>query len=351
VLEKFFMIRDADREYEGYCPYQVIPYSALPEYSEPPTAQVQAWMSTGEVGGYAVNAFGPRQLATAKHIGVGVGALVHLNDGTQRHVTAVTTNPDGHDVSVLTVDGDLPTWSTVTPMTNWRPADAMFIAGGMTGGAEVRDVANELRGWYWAGQAGTLHWTRTSIKYAKQPTEQYEVGFDPEAGSFAMTGGDSGGGFYIMDTAGDWHLQGIGVGIYSHNGSLLIDGAHTSQFKPATGATNVPYSGSEMAMPRTWLRSLLPTPGDTDFSGAVDFADLVALARNYGDAGSWSGGDFNGDGLVDFFDLTELAQNYGGGPLDISDFERFGVVPEPTLTALVVAAPALLLRRSRRPVH
>lgn len=329
----------------------MIPYSTLPEYSEPAAAQVQAWKSTAEVGGFAVNAFGPRQLATAKHIGIGVGALVHLSDGSERHVTAVTTNPDGRDVSVLTVDGDLPTWSTVTPMTNWQPADAMFIAGGVTAGAEVRDASDQLRGWHWAGQGSTLHWTRSSTKYAKQPTEQYEIGFDPEIGSFAMTGGDSGGGFYIMDTAGQWHLQGIGVGIYSHNGSLLVDGAPTSQFRPATGATNVTYSGSEMAMPRTWLRSLLPGPGDADFSGAVDFADLIALAHNYGGTGTWSGGDFTGDGLVNFFDLTELARSYGGGPLDISGFERLGIVPEPTLTALVIGAPALLLGRRRRPVH
>ena len=313
-------------------------------------------MSTGQVGGYAVNAFGPRQMATAKHIGVGVGALVSLNDGSTRRVISVNAAPDGRDVTVLTVDNDLPTWSTVTPVTNWQPADAMFVSGGLTGGAEVRDASDQLRGWFWAGQGARLHWTRSNTKYAKQPTEQYEVIFEPENGSFAMTGGDSGGGFYIKDAAGRWHLQGIGVGIYSHSGSLLVDGAQTSQFKPAGGATNAPYSGSELAMPRAWLTGLMPTIGDADFSGAVEFNDLIALAQNYGETGTWSGGDFNGDGLVNFVDLTQLAQNYDPGPFDVSDFERLGfagigIVPEPTLAVLVVGAPVLFIRRRRRPLQ
>ena len=53
-------------------------------------------------------------------------------------------------------------------------------------------------------------------------------------------------------------------------------------------------------------------PGDADGDGKVDFADLVLVARHYGQTGvTWSQGDFNGDGSVGFDDLLIVARNYG----------------------------------------
>ena len=52
--------------------------------------------------------------------------------------------------------------------------------------------------------------------------------------------------------------------------------------------------------------------GDANLDGAVDFTDLVTLARHYGSSGAtWSTGDFDADGTIDFADLTALARNYG----------------------------------------
>jgi len=52
--------------------------------------------------------------------------------------------------------------------------------------------------------------------------------------------------------------------------------------------------------------------GDANLDGQVGFADLVALARNYGRSNAnWDQGDFNYDGKVDFADLVTLARNYG----------------------------------------
>ena len=51
--------------------------------------------------------------------------------------------------------------------------------------------------------------------------------------------------------------------------------------------------------------------GDADGNGAVDFADLVRLARNFGKQNAdWSQGDFNYDGQVNFDDLLLLARHY-----------------------------------------
>lgn len=51
--------------------------------------------------------------------------------------------------------------------------------------------------------------------------------------------------------------------------------------------------------------------GDANRDRAVNFDDLLALARNYGQAGkTLSEGDADGDGTVDFNDLLALARNY-----------------------------------------
>jgi hypothetical protein len=55
----------------------------------------------------------------------------------------------------------------------------------------------------------------------------------------------------------------------------------------------------------------LTLPGDANHDGAVNFGDLLTLARNYGGTGrSWLQGDFTGDGVVNFSDLLVLARNY-----------------------------------------
>ena len=54
--------------------------------------------------------------------------------------------------------------------------------------------------------------------------------------------------------------------------------------------------------------------GDVNLSGAVDFADLLKLAQDYGATGAtWDQGDLNYDGVVNFADLLLLSQNYGQG--------------------------------------
>jgi len=52
--------------------------------------------------------------------------------------------------------------------------------------------------------------------------------------------------------------------------------------------------------------------GDVNLDGKVGFADLVAVARNYGKTGrNWDQGDQNYDGAVGFDDLVTVARNYG----------------------------------------
>lgn len=55
--------------------------------------------------------------------------------------------------------------------------------------------------------------------------------------------------------------------------------------------------------------------GDTDLDGDVDFADFLALSRNFedGPGKTWADGDFTGDGQVLFADFLILSGNFNGG--------------------------------------
>lgn len=322
----------------------MIPFNALPQSTLPEVPALrQPWLSTGVAAGFAVNAIGPRQMATARHTGLGVGSLVRLNDGTTRTVVSASTTPDV-DVTVLTVDTDLPTWCPVREVTLFQPVDAMFISAGHVPGDPVVNLAGQTRGWFWGGQRGTLHWTRSETAYARYTLQDYEVTFREMPGSFAVTAGDSGGGFYSMDSNGQWFLQGIAVGYFLYNGDLLVNGLNTSQFRPAAAPFNLPYQGNRMLMPRAWLRSFIPATGDANFDGTVNFDDLMQLCQSYGAAGTWSNGDFSGDGLVNFDDIVLLGQHYSGSPSDLQILQST-LAPEPS--SMLCLTPFALCRRRR----
>jgi hypothetical protein len=107
-------------------------------------------------------------------------------------------------------------------------------------------------------------------------------------------------------------------------------------------------------------------PGDANRDGKVDFADLLALAKNYNQDSNTddpsASGDFNGDGKVDFTDLLTLAKHYNltdliDGetvelpqiPFDLGFGPAMSGVPEPsTATLLLGGLIAPLLARRRR---
>lgn len=95
--------------------------------------------------------------------------------------------------------------------------------------------------------------------------------------------------------------------------------------------------------------------GDTNLSGNVDFTDLLAVARAFGQTNQfWFNGDSNHDGTVDFSDLLDIARNFGPAAIDSTPFgDEFAgawslalsVVPEPATLAVMSFAVMLLGRR------
>ncbi len=103
-------------------------------------------------------------------------------------------------------------------------------------------------------------------------------------------------------------------------------------YTPSSGNPNVDVSTT---IAETFIKIL---PGDTNLDGKVDFADLVAVAQNYGGHHKLrSQGDLTDDGNVDFADLVQVAQNYGqpqAAPLPAP-------APLPTSSSKVPAAKPL----------
>jgi hypothetical protein len=96
-------------------------------------------------------------------------------------------------------------------------------------------------------------------------------------------------------------------------------------------------------------------PGDANFDGKVDAADLGALAIHWQSAGDYSMGDFNFDGTVNVRDLIMLAQHWSGPPSLPALSDALGLpvtaVPEPGSAVLLIATTsAACCRRTRRTV-
>ena len=111
----------------------------------------------------------------------------------------------------------------------------------------------------------------------------------------------------------------------------------------------------------TAVQLIVTLPGDTNLDHHVDFNDLLALAKSYGQTSgtAWAKGDFDYNGSVDFNDLLLLAKNYNGVAAGSGDARLSAVfaadwwsrssVPEPiSLTALACLAMTMRRRRPSR---
>jgi hypothetical protein len=103
----------------------------------------------------------------------------------------------------------------------------------------------------------------------------------------------------------------------------------------------------------------LRLPGDANFDGRVDSADLLVARRHLGNRAAsvtWAEGDFNFDGRVSAADFILLRRNFGTSiptpALAAAQALASAPLPEPGSASVVaLAATAVLLRRRRRPTR
>lgn len=168
----------------------------------------------------------------------------------------------------------------------------------------------------------------------------------------------NGGTFEVLPTAVPAH------GAYTWDilsAGLALTGRFTTLTLPPDEPGATGRTWSTVYTPYTFSVGLT-IPGDTDYTGLVNFSDLLTLARHYNTTDAqWTDGDFNRDGLVNFSDLLALARHYNqsapasipgaSAQLDADLATAFAAtVPEPTSLALVAAAAISLATRRRRTV-
>lgn len=85
------------------------------------------------------------------------------------------------------------------------------------------------------------------------------------------------------------------------------------QAQSLTDANQIQLDGNGDGRPGgDYIYNFFSLTGDVNHDAAVNFADLLTLAQNYGSkTATFAQGDLNYDGVVNFADLLILAQNYG----------------------------------------
>lgn len=165
-----------------------------------------------------------------------------------------------------------------------------------------------------------------------------------------------------------------GFGFFGTGGTIAITGSRTGQigdkYELISYASGFAFGGgptiaNALAVQNggQWVKwfdhdgftlAVAGPTGDATLDGRVDFADLLAMAQNYGLTGNWSTGDFSGDGLINFDDLLLIAQHYGQSAISAQgrefDFSADwalarSVAPEPASLGLLACGTTLRCRR------
>jgi len=121
----------------------------------------------------------------------------------------------------------------------------------------------------------------------------------------------------------------------------------TSLSNYADDSATISYRGlAEVRFYGEEVTTLVIVPGDADRDGDVDDADAQRLAENWGATtlnplydSWWKMGDFNEDEKVNAADAAILTANFG------YDSTEGAPVPEPSLMAILLGLPLVLLRR------
>ena len=198
----------------------------------------------------------------------------------------------------------------------------------------------------------------TSLTLGTTPT----VG-DPTVGTINLT---NNGLIYDYDAAtgtsqASNFAAAVSLGLITSN---PVDASHVLAIVDYTDSPTAALptfsAGSGLTIDRTSTFIRYTFKGDANLSGAVDFDDLLILAKSYGAASgaSLGTGDADGNGTVDFNDLLLLAKNYNksvatnGAAADSATFQTDwklaqSLVPEPTTLGLLAGMSLSMVRRRR----
>jgi hypothetical protein len=296
---------------------------------------VGAWNNTSSFysNGASCVVIAPDYILTTRHQGNGTGTIITI-DGVNYTVNATaydtTINADIRVAHLIDSNGRPANLKFVGVYTGTDEVGKSIVIGGCgLGGTAVYDELGITLLYYsWDANNSTaspyLRWGTnkvskgqyTSITCNSMTSDVIFADFSRpyKNGTItyydaAIANHDSGGGWFIKDTDGQWKVAGLSayLGTQQHTNAATYGDS---------------FYAVRVSSYANWIANYTVNYGDADRDGVVDVADLGILAANYGQSDMlWDDGDFNADGCVDVGDLGILAANYGTGTSG-ADFEE-----------------------------
>jgi hypothetical protein len=201
----------------GSSAYGIIVFRGDGRNLQPPAdPEIRAcWDAHGNWLGATGVAISPHWFISAFHLGAPVGRFFDLG-GESYEVVEAAVIPQS-DLSLFRVHGTLPHY---VPLWDERCGDelkktALLFGRGCKRGGEIMLPSGQKPGWLWGPSDGKLSWGSNEI--AELFSAGAQIGtllvwsWDRPQGDDegTLSSGDSGGGVFLRDTAGQWRLAGI----------------------------------------------------------------------------------------------------------------------------------------------
>ncbi len=262
---------------------------------QPPTdpAVKACWDAHGSWLGATGVAIAPQWFVSAFHLGAPVGRFFDLG-GKSYEVVEAAVIPQT-DLSLFRIKGAFPNYVPLWDETcgSELKKAALLFGRGCARGEPIMLPSGHQPGWLWGASDGKLSWGRNEI------TELFAAGtelgnllvwsWDRAQGDDAgtLSSGDSGGGVFLQDPAGQWRLAGIHFDVdpavdgkenqYSfdstgahpfwasiHDGRELFRGLLGETFRPAGNLAEHPapmWAGASRIAPQVALIRTIIAPG------------------------------------------------------------------------------------------
>lgn len=174
--------------------------------------------------GTCATAVGPHHAATAQHLGLHAGSVLHFA-GMTYPVVAVTNAPSS-DFQLVELAGRLPDFAPLYTATDEVGRLLVVHGRGTLRGDPVLapDGSGEVRGWRWGGGDGRLRWGTNVVVETGSGTPGQGFYGDVLVGTFGrdagddngtLSTGDSGGGVFLRDDGGQWQLAAVNYAVES----------------------------------------------------------------------------------------------------------------------------------------
>ncbi len=254
-------------------------------------------------GGFCGTVISPHFVATARHLGLKVGAQFKYHGLTYSAIRVVS--PDTSDLSLLEVAGRLPDPAPLFESSSevGRPL-VLMGRGGQRGDPVFGPPPNDtrLQGWMWGAYDSTLRWGTNSVDdtYDAKPgdniTGSYLASYFSDQGGddlATLSVGDSGGGAFVLDQDGLWKLAGVNFAVEAQfntttNGpgfyAALFNRTGFYEFDDSVQAwtidpTQVTQPGTIMYLTRisvyaAWIHQQFERPPDTPWPVLLSSTDV-----------------------------------------------------------------------------